>query len=51
MLPLTITPNECAPSRGKAQGAVDFVLTPPLPSQKDRDHDLYHIGCARRKTR
>ena len=23
----------------------------PLPSQKDRDHDLYHIGCARRKTR
>ncbi len=49
-MPRSITYNECALSRGKAQGAVYFAST-TLPSQKDRDHDLYHIGCARRKTR
>ena len=40
-MPTYLTPeNESAPSRGKAQGAVDFVLqTEPL-IQKDQECDL-----------
>ena len=34
---LTFTPNERAPSRGKAQGAVYLVATPTPPYGKDDD--------------
>lgn len=41
MPPLPITHNECAPARGKSQGALCFVsTTTPRPQRKDNDNDL-----------
>ena len=49
-MPTTIILNECAPARGKSQGARYFVQTTATPShERDSINDLYHTPRARRK--
>ena len=45
----TPTPNESAPSRGKAQGAVYFASTTKLTSRKDSQDGLYDEAPVRIK--
>ncbi len=49
-MPAPIIPND-KPAAATIRDGLYLVLTTPLPSRKDRDDDLYHVGCARHKTR